>query len=190
MYDTRVTETASIKGGRTSITLANGKTLEADYFVPAYGVSPNSSWLPRELLDDKNYLITNDTTLRVDIAGPRVYALGDIASNTNNTAMAIGDGFPVLAVNMKRDLMSYNASLPNAKPRGKDRLASKSGVVAMVAPIGSGGGVGEMNGWRFPSFFVWFIKGRDYLIGMSGIPTASGASVKKEIKWSAEEAAI
>src|SRR6185312_13870754 len=53
VYNERVTGAKESEDGRTVITLAKGNTLEADLYVPAYGVVPNSSWLPIELLDEK-----------------------------------------------------------------------------------------------------------------------------------------
>jgi hypothetical protein len=34
------------------------------------------------------------------------------------------------------------------------------------------------------------LKGRDFMLGMSGLPTLHGENVKKEVKWTKEEAAI
>ena len=187
IYNSRVTNNSTTKDGRTTVTLSNGDVLEADYFVPAYGVSPNSAWLPKSLLNERNYLITNAETLRVDEAGPRVYALGDITAYSRNNIWDIINGLPVLTVNMKRDLLSYNALLPDAKPSGKDRVVT-AGMTGLLAPIGSAGGVGEIAGWKLPSFFVWFMKSRDFMVSMSGTPTANGDSVKKEFKWTAAEA--
>lgn len=189
IYNTRVVDyKEDEKTGRTTITLAKGDTLEADLYVPAYGVEPNSSWLPSDLLDAKKYLKTSNT-LRVDAAGPRVYSVGDVSSMSRNNVMDILGSLPVLSVNMKRDLLSYNSMLPDTKPKGKDRVFTQDTRASMIVPIGSGGGIGEVMGWRIPGFLVWLIKGRDYMIGMSGVPTVEGKSVKKTT-WTAEEAAI
>jgi NADH dehydrogenase FAD-containing subunit len=189
LYNQRVVST-SPSGSRTNITLAKGDALEADLYVPAYGVEPNSSFLPSHLLDEKKYLQTNDKTLRVDAAGPRVYAIGDVASYSRNSIIDIMSSLPVLFVNLKRDLLAYNAMLPDEKPKGRDRIYEKEEREMQFVPIGSGGGVGALMGWKVPSFFVWALKGRDYMVGMSGAPTASGESVKKEVVWTKEEAVI
>ncbi|XP_014552387.1 hypothetical protein COCVIDRAFT_110362 [Bipolaris victoriae FI3] len=189
IYNKRVTESTSKEDGRTVVALQNGDKLDADLYVPAYGIQPNSSWLPKELLDDKGYLITS-STLRVDAAGPRVYALGDIGSYSHNTYFDILNGLPVLATNLKRDLLSFDPARPDEKPKGKDRELKPDTRETMVVPIGSGGGVGAIMGWRLPNFVVWLLKGRDYMVGMSGFSTANGDGVKKEVKWTAEEAAI
>jgi NADH dehydrogenase FAD-containing subunit len=187
LYNTKVVD-AKENNGRTTVTLANGETLEADLYVPAYGVEPNSSWLPSNLLDEKKYIKTSDT-LRVDAAGPRVYAVGDVGSYSRNNAMDIINSLPVLAVNLKRDLLSYDPILPDEKPKGKDRVFKADPREMMVVPLGTGGGVGAAMGWKLPSWAAWLIKGRDYMVGMSGLPTVNGSRAKETV-WTKEEAAI
>lgn len=189
LYNERVVDSQETEG-RTTVTLSKGNKLETDLYIPAHGVLPNSSFLPAHLLDEKNYLLTNPQTLRVDAAGQRVYSIGDVASYSHNSVLDVMNALPVLFTNLKRDLLSYNPMLPDEKPRGKDRLYVRSEKEMQLVPIGSGGGVGAIMGWRVPSWFVWMIKGRDFLVGMSGGPTARGESVKKEVVWSREEAAI
>jgi NADPH-dependent 2,4-dienoyl-CoA reductase/sulfur reductase-like enzyme len=162
--------------------------LEADLYVPAYGVEPNSSWLPASLLDAKNYLKT-DNTLRVEDAGSRVYAIGDVGSYSRNNIWDILFAMPVLAVNMKRDLLSFNAMLPEQKPKGKDRVYKVDTREGMAVPMGTSGGVGAVMGWRLPSWAIWLLKGRDYMLGLSGGPTVNGKAVKETV-WTKEEAAI
>lgn len=188
VYNTRVVGAKENNSGRTTVTLAKGETLEADLYVPAYGVEPNSSWLPDSLLDEKKYLKTSDT-MRVDLAGTRVYAIGDVSSTSRNMSWDIICSMPVLAVNMKRDLLSYNPMIPDQKPKGKDRVFKTDTREFMAVPMGTTGGVGAVMGWRLPSWAIWFLKGRDYMIGMSGLPTVNGKAVKETV-WTKEEAAL
>jgi NADH dehydrogenase FAD-containing subunit len=190
VYNTRVANVSETQDGKKKIVFANGKNMKADLYIPAYGVLPNSSWLPTSLLNDSNYLITNEQTLRVDIAGPRVYALGDISSASRNTVEDLLGMLPVAMINIKRDLLSYNPKAPTAPAPGKDRVFKPSTKVSMIAPIGTGGGVGSLMGWSAPSWLVWLVKGRDYMVGMSMVPMTSGDNVKKEYKWSKEEAVV
>lgn len=189
VYNQRVAS-AHPSGDRTVITLAKGNTVEADLYVPAYGVQPNSAFLPAHLLNDRKYLTTNSRTLRVDAAGPRVFAVGDVASYSRNNIVDIIGSLPVLFVNLKRDLLSYNAMLPDAKPTGKDREYVPNEREMQFVPIGTGGGVGALMGFRVPSWFVWMLKGKDYMLGMSGKNTVYGEKVKKEVAWKKEEAVI
>jgi len=188
VYNSRVVDATKDETGRTIITLAKGDKFEADLYVPAYGVLPNSSWLPSELLDEKKYINT-DFKMRVEGAGPRVYAFGDVASYSRNNGWDILFALPTLAVNMKRDLLSFNPNEPEAKPKGKDRVYTIDTREGMLVPMGTIGGVGVAFGYRFPNFVVWFIKGRDYLVSMSGKPQVTGESVKETV-WTKEEAAI
>ncbi|KAJ4325363.1 hypothetical protein N0V94_000705 [Neodidymelliopsis sp. IMI 364377] len=189
VYNQRVVDVQT-SGDHTILTLGKGDKIEADLYVPAHGVEPNSSCLPSHLLDEKKYLKVNESTLRVDLAGPRVYSVGDVASYSRNSSVDIMNSLPVLFVNLKRDLLAYNAMMPDAKPKGKDRLYVRMDKEMQLVPIGSGGGVGAVMGWKVPSWFVWMLKGRDFMVGMSAVPLASGESMKKEIVWTSEEAAI
>ena len=47
--------------------------------------------------------------------------------------------------------------------------------------MGRGKGVGAFGGWRVPSWFVWMIKGRDYLSSMAP-DVVSGKKWAKESK--------
>ena len=185
-YNTRVTDTRKEQDGRTTLTLENGQQITTDLYIPAHGVLPNSSWLPAELLDEKQYLKTNPQTLRVDLAGPRVYAVGDISSSSRNTILDIRDGLPVLYTNLKRDLISYDAKHPEQPAPGKDRIFVLNMHEIMIVPIGTATGVGVIMGWKVPGWAVWLLKGRDYFVGKSFVPTATG-SAAEEVKWTKEE---
>ncbi|KAF2015503.1 FAD/NAD(P)-binding domain-containing protein [Aaosphaeria arxii CBS 175.79] len=183
VYKTAVTSAEPSKDGRTQITLSNGQKQEVDLYIPAHGVTPNSSWLPKSLLDDRGYLKTNSQTTRVDAAGPRVYSIGDIASFSRNNILDIQEALPVLMINFTRDLLSYDPASPNQKPKGSDRVFKPIEKDTTIIPIGSGGGVGAVFGWKLPSWAVWLIKSRDFMVGMSAAPLVSGDRVKKEFKW-------
>jgi len=181
MYNTRVLDT-STENEITTINLSNKTTIQASLYIPTTGLIPNSAWLPTNLLTPSSYLNTNPSTLRVDLAGPRVYALGDIASYSNNTALEIPRALDTLAVNLLRDLTSYDPATPDARPAGSDREFVPEKKEMGIFPIGTGGGVGVAMGWRVPSCMVWAIKGRDYMVGMNGKAVVSGETVGKAIQ--------
>jgi NADH dehydrogenase FAD-containing subunit len=189
LYNTRVADVSTTEGRKT-VTLAKGDKMEADLYIGAIGITPNSSFLPKHLLAEKGHLITNSKTLRVDLAGPRVYAVGDIVSFTIGTSIQLTESLPTLLVNLKRDLMSYDPAFPDKKPKGKDREFELSTKEMCSVPLGSTGGVGAIYGWRIPSWLVWMLKGRDYLFGFLVPDHLSGDIVKKEYKWTKEETAI
>jgi NADH dehydrogenase FAD-containing subunit len=163
---------------KTMVTLSNGEVKEADLYIPATGVTPNTEFLPRNLVNEKGYIDMDGTTLRVEKAGERVYAIGDCGSYTRGGVMDIYDAVPVLLTNVKRDLLS-----PDGKPTGgQDRPYKPNLKETQLVPIGRSKGVGAVFGWKLPSIMIWMIKGRDYFTSMTP-PIVDGSKWKKESKW-------
>lgn len=188
LYNTRVADVSETRGGRTTLTLAKGEKLEADLYVPAHGVLPNSSYLPANLLTDTGYLKSNSSTLRVDAAGPRVYAIGDISSASRNKIADLYAMQPVLYVNLKRDLLSYTLSAPNDPAPGKDREYKAEMREMLGVVVGSGGGVGAVMGWKLPNWVIWLTKSRNFMVSLGMAPLVNGKATNKEVKWTSEEA--
>lgn len=168
------------------MTLSNGSELFTDLYLPALGSTPLSSYVPKHLLDAHGGVLTTESTLRVTSeAGPLVYALGDITSFSMRGIPEIQLQVPVLASNMKRDLLAAHSGSLSSKPNGKDRIYVPEHRELQVVPVGRGGGVGAAWGWRLPSWAVWLIKGRDYMTGMA-TDKVYGKPEVKESKWQAE----
>lgn len=207
VYNTRVEETIPAEagqtvqsvteksGGKTVVHLSNGQTIDADIYIPATGVTPNTAFMPQSLLNEKRYVEMNKTTLRVDAAGPRVYAIGDVGSYTRGGVMDIYDAVPILLTNVKRDLLwdakqghpheassEINEKAAPSKPTGEDRPYVPNLKETQLVPVGRSTGVGSVFGWRVPGFFVWMIKGRDYFVSMAP-PIQLGSKWNKESKW-------
>lgn len=79
VYNTKVNSAEQGADGKTTLSLDNGSSMTADIYIPAYGVTPNSGYVPSALKSNNGYINTNKETMRVDAAGPRVYAAGDIS---------------------------------------------------------------------------------------------------------------
>ncbi|KAF2097774.1 FAD/NAD(P)-binding domain-containing protein [Rhizodiscina lignyota] len=184
MYGTKVTKVSpETSGYTTTVYLDNGAKLEADIFIPANGVVPNTEFIDKFYLNDEGYLRVDKQTLRLDIAGKRIYAVGDVAALGVGGVMAIYDEIPVVMTNMKRDLLNESKgenALP--APKGEDMTFTPNTKETQVVPVGRGKGVGAIFGWRLPSFFVWMIKGRDYFTSMAP-PVQNGSKWAKEAKW-------
>jgi NADH dehydrogenase FAD-containing subunit len=163
---------------KATVTLSNGETKEADLYIPATGVKPNTQFLPQNLVNEKGYVDMDGTTLRVEKAGARVYAIGDCGSYTRGGVMDIYDAVPVLLTNVKRDLLN-----PEGTPKGgQDRPYKPNLKETQLVPVGRSKGVGAVFGWKLPSIMVWMIKGRDYFTSMTP-PIVDGSKWKKESKW-------
>lgn len=184
-YNTRIVSASKIgegEGAKTRIELSNGESIEADIYVDATGTRPNSGFLPREWLDSRNRVACNNKTLRVEheSAGPRVYALGDVASYTRGGVMDMADAVPVAMTNLKKDLIAH---LTGTAAAGGDRHYNPNLKEQQICPIGTQKGVGAFGGYKVPSQMVWMIKGRDYLISQLAEGTLRGDQWKKDGKW-------
>lgn len=186
--------TTAQEGKKVSVTLSGGETLEADIYIPATGVKPNTDFMDPKLLNEKRYVDNNKTTLRVDAAGPRVYAVGDVGSYTRGGVMDIYATIPVLMTNVKRDLLYDSMAVGDAEKGGKaemkgqDRPYKENLAETQLVPVGRSKGVGAVFGWKLPSLMVWMIKGRDYFTSMAP-PIQNGSKWNKESKWKGEAVA-
>ncbi|KAB5547125.1 FAD/NAD(P)-binding domain-containing protein [Coniochaeta sp. 2T2.1] len=171
--NTRVTDISPSDSGsdtniatRTTITLSTGQTLSADIYIPCHGLIPNTSFLPAHLLAPDNRIQTNPRTLRVEAAGPRVYAVGDAASAARPAIHNLLAQIPVLSGNIKRDLLK-DAGVEEGK-LGKEREFVEDTKETQMVPIGRSKGVGSARGFALPSWAVWVVKGRDYWLWTTG----------------------
>jgi NADH dehydrogenase FAD-containing subunit len=151
---------------KATLTLVDGKMLHADLYIPATGTRPNTSFIHEALLTSDGRVDTNASTLRVDKAGPRVYAVGDAASYARPAIHVILSAIPVLCANIKRDLLL--ASGKEESSVGEDRVFKEDTRETQMVPIGKRKGVGAAMGYQLPSLMVWLIKGRDYWLWTTG----------------------
>ncbi|KAK4986790.1 hypothetical protein LTR50_005085 [Elasticomyces elasticus] len=167
--------------GTVHCVLSDDTTLEADLYIAATGVVPNTAYMPTKLLDAAGYIRTNAGTLRVDQAGARVFAVGDCASYSGNYVLDVYDAVPVAMHNLLNDLLVHELRL--ASPYGgnedeidalEDAVYEKNQKISQLCPIGRFGGVGCVFGIRVPSLGVWAFKGRDYRVGKAKTVVVNG----------------
>jgi NADH dehydrogenase FAD-containing subunit len=151
---------------KATLTLEDGKTLDADLYIPTTGTRPNTAFIHEALLTPDGRVDTNVSTLRVEKAGPRVYAVGDVASSARPAVHLIFSAIPVLCANLKRDLLL--ASGKEESSVGEDRGFKEDTRETHLVPIGKSKGIGAAMGYQLPSFMVWLIKGRDYWLWTTG----------------------
>jgi NADH dehydrogenase FAD-containing subunit len=150
---------------KATLSLDNGSTINADLYIPAFGTRPNTSFIKASsLLASDGRVNTNESTLRVDAAGPRVYAVGDVGSYAKPAIHQILAAIPVVTANIKRDLLTDAGKTP----AGEDRVFKEDTRETQMVPIGKSKGVGAAMGYKLPSFMVWLIKGRDYWLWTTG----------------------
>jgi apoptosis-inducing factor 2 len=151
---------------KTTVVLDDGRRLEADLYIPATGMTPNTTFMASELLaSDGRVKVQN--TLRVDTpSSPRIYAIGDVCTAARPAVHNIFSAVPILCSNMKKDLLLTAGDSPADVT--KDREFKEDTRETQLVPIGRGKGVGAMMGFRVPSFLVWAVKGRDYWLWSLG----------------------
>ncbi|KAI0412058.1 hypothetical protein F5X98DRAFT_355898 [Xylaria grammica] len=177
VYGVSVDSSVTDADGKTTVTLSSGEQWTADVYIPAWGTTPNSEYAPADIKNDQGYIKTNGATLRADAAGPRVYVAGDVGDYSRGGFHNLYSTIPVLVANIKRDLLAAAANEPDVEPNGTDRLFTPNNSETQAVPIGPRG-VGAVHGWGLPSFLIWLLKGRDYMIG--NIPaTVNGSMVAK-----------
>ena len=154
---------------KATVTLDDGRTLEADLYIPATGTMPNTDFVDKELLTSNGRIETNSSSLRVEKAGPRTYAIGDCASYARPAIHLHMDAVPVLCANIKRDLLLASGKQEQTSMIAKeDRVYKEDTRETQMVPIGKKKGIGAAMGYRLPSFLVWLIKGRDYWLWTTG----------------------
>ncbi|KAM4056931.1 pyridine nucleotide-disulfide oxidoreductase [Hirsutella rhossiliensis] len=65
-------------GGKTKVSLSDGSEMLTDLYLPTTGLTPNSGFLPKDLLTDRGYVHVDDY-MRVR-AAPDMWAVGDVVS--------------------------------------------------------------------------------------------------------------
>jgi NADH dehydrogenase FAD-containing subunit len=130
-------------------------------------MEPNTSFLSSTLLTPTRQVSTNISTLRVDVAGPRIYAIGDCSSYARPAIHNILAAVPILGAHIKRDLL-LDAGVSETEVRTKEKVFKEDTREMQLVPIGRSKGVGAAMGWKLPSWLVWAIKGRDYWLWTVG----------------------
>lgn len=161
------------KSGQTRVSLNDNTSITADLYVDCTGVEPNSQYAPPELRDEGGYIQTNRTSLRVDHpnAGPRIYAIGDVAAYSQNYIRDVYAAVPVVMHNMLNDLLAYEYQLASPYGGNQDKIDDlvdeafqQRGLDSQICPITRFGGVGMLMGYSVPRILCHLLKGKDYRV--------------------------
>ncbi|RPA84571.1 FAD/NAD(P)-binding domain-containing protein [Ascobolus immersus RN42] len=139
----------------TGVRTSDGKTVEAEFFLPAHGVLPNNSFIPKEWQSVGGWLEC-DEYLRVK-DHPNVWGVGDIVSYSFRNVGAVNETTAYVSTAIKTILAGGQA----ATKKFAWGIANKP--VALV-PIGKSGGTGYFFFMRAWSWLVWYLKGKDFMI--------------------------
>jgi NADH dehydrogenase FAD-containing subunit len=147
--------------------------LSADMIISATGVTPNTAFLPQELVNATGYLIVDQQVLRVPGAGDRVYGIGGCTNFEDISLEDLDRSVPVLLKNLRNDLLKWELVGRWKKPPewAQDQLQKfqvedlelKQHVkVPRLSPISRQDGFGRFFGHRLPARVTWMLSGRKY----------------------------
>jgi NADH dehydrogenase FAD-containing subunit len=156
------------KGGYKCL-LSDRSSLECDVFLPATGESPNTNFLPPELLNGQFLVEVDPRFLRVPRAGERVYAIGSCCSLENKSPAEILRCVPVLLHNLLNDLKEHEIKLQIANNNRRKRLSAlkdeeyhPKSLTTQILSLTPNSGVGVYKGRTLPDWAVRLLKGRNY----------------------------
>ena len=172
-HNNRVKSTRQ-SGSQTVVTMTDGSEKTVDVYIDSTGSRPNTYFLPKEWLTDRGHVKIDEHTLRGPAQG--VYAIGDIASYSLGGILDVMYAVRPLCSTILTDLTAQLA--------GKEAMPEKQTPYKQIkkdmqfVPLGPKYGVGVIFGWRIPSFLVWLIKSRTFMIEKAA-PTVQGADYVK-----------
>ncbi|KAK4453593.1 putative FAD binding protein [Podospora aff. communis PSN243] len=155
LFNTKVLSTKQSKG-KTFVELSGGKkTLEADLYIPVLGATPNTSFLPRDMLDDAGF-VKQAASLLVD-KKHNIYVVGD-AGNLEESRGYLAD------LQVQHLAKVLDAKLSGEPHPGEYKVDPK---MAIGVSLGKSRGTGQMGTWKVWSLIIWWFKCRHL-----GIPMA------------------
>lgn len=139
---------------RTVITFQDGSKKTYECCIPTTGNSPNTQYLPYDVLDANGYVLVDDyLRMREDNPYRNIYVIGDLVSGGRETIDDITvSQTPTLRATLVHDLVDKTSAL-------KKYVISPP---SYLVPISKKGGVGTLNGFSVPSAVVTWMKGRDF----------------------------
>ncbi|KAG8421866.1 Apoptosis-inducing factor 1, mitochondrial [Metarhizium acridum] len=131
------------------------RTLTAQAYLPTTGVTPNTSFVPKSMLDENGY-VRQTSFLRAD-GYKNIFVVGDAGSLEDNRSLAAD----AQAGHLIKFLPAYfeGGSLPEYKVNSKTMY----GIT-----LGQSKATGQMGNMKVFSWIVWFLKGR--FLGTDKVP--------------------
>jgi NADH dehydrogenase FAD-containing subunit len=169
----KVTKVEGPESGPKTISLSRGRdrdeTIEADVFIPTYGLQPNSEFVPANLLDHRRH-IKQTKHLRAE-GRDNIFVVGDVGSL--ETPQGIHTENQMLHV-----VKNIQAFL---KGEALTEYVFSTDPLFM-ASIGKGGGVGQAKGFKLFSFMVKMFKAQT--LGTQNFPgIVEGQKTMTKGKW-------
>lgn len=169
----KVTKVEGAEGGPKTISLSIGRgrdeIIEADLYIPTYGLIPNSDFVPANLLDHRRH-VKQTKHLRAE-GHDNIFVVGDVGSL--ETPQAVHTESQML--HTVKNLQAY------LKGEALTEYVFSSDPLFM-ASIGKGGGIGQAKGFKLFSFMVKKFKAQT--LGTQNFPgIVAGQKTMTKGKW-------
>lgn len=150
----------------------------ADLYISAVGLTPNTAFLPPEVLDARGYVLS-DEHLRVTGLSSRVYVTGDASALSDGSLVSLRTHTGALKETLALELALATETTNTTSSNLSDSVADESAFIyavpklesppkTFIVTLGSTGGVGMINGYCVPNIIVRLLKARN--ASLSGSP--------------------
>lgn len=137
----------------TRITLSDGSTLATDLYLPLFGVTVNTGFVPKDLLDSSGNLML-DKTMRV-MGTKNVWGIGDVG-NLEAKQVTVTDAQIIhLSTTLDAVLLGGDRQIKEYKPSEKKMI---------FITMGRKYATGQIGGWRLWGWIVAYVKGRTLFV--------------------------
>ncbi|KAG8159472.1 hypothetical protein KVR01_011133 [Diaporthe batatas] len=169
----KVTKVEGPESGPKTISLSVGRggeeTIEADVFIPTYGLQPNSEFVPSDLLDHRRH-VKQTKHLRAE-GSNNIFVVGDVGSLETPQGIHTENQM----IHAVKNIQAY------LKGEALTEYVFSTDPLFM-ASIGKGGGVGQAKGFKLFSFMVKKFKSQT--LGTQNFPGfVAGQKTMTKGKW-------
>ncbi|KAI7767251.1 hypothetical protein LZL87_009653 [Fusarium oxysporum] len=142
--NTKLNESITLHNGKQEVTFSSGEKVVTDLVIPTFGVVPNSSFVPPDLLDAHGYIKVNQY---LAIEGREdVFAIGDVSNVEAPQFWFVNTQAGHMAKNLAKIMLR------------KPMIPYKASTTAMGGMQIGKSGVGHYGNWRIPGFMVHAIR--------------------------------
>lgn len=137
LHNVRISEQTTTADGKTELKLDDGSSRTVDVYIEATGDRPNSNFVPKAWLTERQQVKTDPQTLRLDVPGVQgVYVIGAVGSYSDggipDTKMAYG---PILD-SIRRDLLGSGENASSHSTSSPPSSSSSSSSTPVGAEPG------------------------------------------------------
>ncbi|VUC28099.1 unnamed protein product [Clonostachys rosea] len=156
----RVSKSTVGSNGQYEILLSSGTTVTTDLYIPTFGLTPNSAYLPAKFLTSQGFVKVDEF---FQVTGTKnIWAIGDVSDLEQSQW---------IKTQYQSDHLSKNLIkiLQNQAPQAY----KKATTPMMGLSVGKDLGTGHYGNWRIPTFMARYLRKTLFLERLSEIVTGT-----------------